>query len=233
MSVRNSESFTTPIYTVAEAARFLGVPPTTFGNWARGYRATFKTRSPIVGRPVVTALPADRNLPTIPFGGLAEAVAVQAFRKAGVSLQHIRRAVAVLEQEVGIAHALVSRRLFTDGASVLYDYAEREGDDELLTHVVTQQRVIEGAVREHLERIKYGHDGWPQQLVSPLTERPVVVADPRRSFGQPMFIRGSIRVEDVLDRWRAGETMAAVAEDFGIPSTDLEDYLRGAFPPAA
>ena len=34
--------FDAPLYTVAEAARFLGVPSSTFGDWARGYRATFR-----------------------------------------------------------------------------------------------------------------------------------------------------------------------------------------------
>jgi hypothetical protein len=139
-----------PLYTVAEAARFLGVPSSSFGNWARGYKVTFRTRPPVVGESIVTSLEAPRLYPTIPFIGLAEGFVVHAFRRAGVSLQHIRKAVAVLEKEVGIRHALASQQLFTDGASVLYDYAEHEGDAELLTHVVTQQRVLADVVRDYL-----------------------------------------------------------------------------------
>ena len=108
--------FDVPLYTVAEAARFLGVPSTSFRNWARGYRATFRTRQPVAGRPIVTSLDAARLHPSIPFIGLAEGFVVNAFRRAGVSLQHIRKAVAVLEREIGIDHALASRRLYTDGA---------------------------------------------------------------------------------------------------------------------
>lgn len=131
-----------PLYTVAEAARFLGVPPSSFANWAHGYKVAFRTRSSVVGRPVVTFVAAPRLYPTIPFIGLAEGFVVHAFRRAGVSLQHIRKAVAVLERELGLEHALASQRLFTDGASVLYDYAEDERDEEILTRVVTQQRVL-------------------------------------------------------------------------------------------
>jgi uncharacterized protein (DUF433 family) len=225
--------FEIPLYTVAEAARFLGVPPTSLGNWARGYRVTFRSRKPVVGRPIVTSFEAGRNHPSIPFVGLAEGFVVLAFRRAGVSLQHIRKAVAVLEREVGIEHALASHSLFTDGASVLYDYAENEHDEELLTHVVTQQRVLADVVRDDLRLITYGSDGWPEKVVSPATARPVVVADPARSFGQPIFIRGGVRVEDVLDRWRAGESLAEVAEDFGVPPEDVEDILRVALPAAA
>jgi uncharacterized protein (DUF433 family) len=230
---KTSERFDTPLYTVAEAARFLGVPPTSFGNWSRGYRVTFRSRRPVVGRPIVTSFEADRHFPSIPFIGLAEGFVVLALRRAGVSLQHIRKAVAVLERDIGLQHALASQRLFTDGAGVLYDYAIGERDDELLTHVVTQQRVLADVVREYLRLVSYGSDGWPEALISPTTARPVVVVDPERSFGQPIFIRGGVRVEDVLDRWRAGESLVEVAEDFGTPPEDVEDILRAALPAAA
>jgi uncharacterized protein (DUF433 family) len=126
---------------------------------------------------------------------------------------------------VGIQHALASEGLFTDGASVLYDYAESENDEELLTHVVTQQRVLADVVRDYLRLITYGSDGWPERLVSPATVRQVVVADPARSFGQPIFIRGAVRVENVLDRIRADERPQDVAEDFGVPVEDIEAVL--------
>jgi uncharacterized protein (DUF433 family) len=233
VSAKTDERFEAPLYTVAEAARFLGVPSSSFGNWARGYRATFQRRKPVVGRPIVTSFDADRNYPSIPFIGLAEGFVVLAFRKAGVSLQHIRKAVAVLERGVDLQHALASQRLFTDGASVLYDYAESEHDEELLTHVVTQQRVLADIVRDYLRLVTYGSDGWPEKLVSPATSRPVVMVDPERGFGQPIFIRGGVRVEDVLDRWRAGESLGEVAEDFGVPAEDVEDILRVALTAAA
>jgi uncharacterized protein (DUF433 family) len=37
----------------------------------------------------------------------------------------------------------------------------------------------------------------------------------------------------VLDRRRAGEPLAEVAEDFGVPPEDVEDILRVALPAAA
>jgi uncharacterized protein (DUF433 family)/DNA-binding transcriptional regulator YdaS (Cro superfamily) len=214
--------FTVPLYTVPEAARFLGVPTTTFANWARGYRVQPAGRKPVIGRPIVTAVDGKGLHPSIPFVGLAEGLVVAAFRRSGVSLQHIRRAVEVLEREIGIEHALASRKLFSDGAGVLYDYAEYEGADELLTHVVTQQRVFADVVKEYLELITHDPAGWAARLISPITYRPVIVADPERAFGQPIFIRGGIRVEDVLDRIRADEPPAEVAEDFGVPLEDIE-----------
>ena len=155
-----------------------------------------------------------------------------AFRRAGVSLQHIRRAVAVLEREIGVEHALASRRLYTDGAVILFDYATSEHDDEL-TDVVTRQRVFAPVVEEYLQRIEHGADGWADRLASPVTARPVVVVDPRRAFGQPIFVRGAAPVESVVGRIKAGEPLVEVADDFGVPAADVRDYLDAAVPLAA
>jgi uncharacterized protein (DUF433 family) len=227
--------FETPLYTAAEAARFLDVPVSTFATWAKGYVRRPPSRSLVTGDPIVTSLRAERGYPSVPFVGLAEAMVLAAFRRGGVSLQHIRRAVAIIEKEIGLRHALASKRLYTDGAVILYDYAEAKQDEQLggLTEVVSRQRVFSAVVGQYLNRIEYGGDGWAIRLVSPATARPVVVADPERSFGQPIFMHGGVRVEDVLDRWRAGETLAEVAEDFGVSSEDVEDILRVTLPVAA
>ncbi len=235
MSDKTNGRFDTALFTVAEAARFLGVPTTTFATWAKGYVRRPPSRPAVIGAPIVTSFAAEHGYPSIPFVGLAEAMVLAAFRHGGVSLQHIRRAVAIIEREVGLEHALASQRLYTDGAVILYDYAEAEQDEQLggLTEVVSRQRVFAPVVEEYLKRIEYGKDGWAVRVVSPATTRPVVLVDPKRSFGQPIFIRGGVRVEDVLDRWRAGESLAEVSDDFGVLGEDVEDILRVSLPAAA
>jgi uncharacterized protein (DUF433 family) len=224
-----------PLYTIAEAARFLGVPASTFSTWAKGYVRRPPGRPVVVGARNVTSLDAPPRYPAIPFVGVAEGVVLAAFRRAGVSLQHIRGAVSILEREIGVDYALASRRLYTTGAVILFDYADSKNDPELagLTEVVSRQRVFAPVVREYLQRIEYASDGFAARLVSPATERPVVVLDPERGFGQPIFIRSGVRVENVLDRWRAGDSIAEVADDFGVPAEDIEDVLRVALPAAA
>jgi len=227
--------FEAPLYTVAEAARFLGVPTSTLATWAKGYVRRPPGRAEVRGAAIIASVKAPRNFPVIPFIGLAEGMVLAAFRQAGVSLQHIRQAVAILEKEIGVEYALASRRLYTDGAVILFDYADAEQEEELagLTEVVRRQRVFAAVVRQYLKRIDYAADGWAARLVSPATERPIVIVDPARSFGQPIFIHGASRVEDVLDRWKAGDPLVEVAEDFGVPVEDVEDMLRVALPAAA
>src|SRR3954470_24567003 len=96
-----------PIFTLREAAGYLGVPKSTVHEWARpgGDRS-----------PLITVFPRHGRDATVPFVGFAEAYVLSAFRKAGVPLQRIRSAVDVLSSEIGLEHALASRQLYTDGA---------------------------------------------------------------------------------------------------------------------
>jgi hypothetical protein len=65
--------------------------------------------------------------PVIPFVGLAEGLVLTAMRRAGVPLQRIRPALARLDEELGLQHALASSRLYTDGAEVVVDSARGFG----------------------------------------------------------------------------------------------------------
>lgn len=149
-----------------------------------------------------------------------------AFRETGLPLQRIRPALERLEQQMGIEHALASRHLYTDGAEVLFDYAEAQRDKQLrlLTVVRSGQRVFHDIIEQYLKRIEY-EGGWASRLGLPITDEELLVADPQRAFGQPIFIHGGARLVDVIGRIEAGEDKAAVAEDYGVPLTDVKAVL--------
>ena len=123
------DRFGTLLYGIGEAAGDPAVPPSTLTTWAYGYQRRRAGGRDASAPPVVTAVRPERpGDPAVPFIGLAEAYALAAFRHAGVPMQRIRPAIDVLARELGLQHALASRRLYTDGAEVLYDYARHAGD---------------------------------------------------------------------------------------------------------
>lgn len=232
--------FETPLYTVADAARIVDVPPSTLAAWAKGYVRRFPNRPDVTGDPVITHLqPSGQGEPSIPFVGLAEALVLAAVRRSGVPMQRIHPALTQLKQEIGVDHALAFRKLYTDGAELLFDYGKRqhgtaEGRSALHLVVVRDgQRVFLDVIREYLQRIRYGSDGYPELIRVPAYGHAGVVADPERAFGAPIFERGGARVEDVLERFWAGESIDEVAEEFGVPADQLEDVVRVASRPAA
>ena len=102
--------FETPLYTVADAARIVGVHPSTLSTWAKGYVRRFPDRPEVSGVPIITFEAPDRHgEPSIPFVGLAEALVLAAVRRSGVPMQRIRPALVQLQKEIGIEHALAPR----------------------------------------------------------------------------------------------------------------------------
>ena len=49
----------------------------------------------------------------------------------------------------------------------------------------------------------------------------------------PLVVHGGARVEDLVDRFVAGDTLADIAEDFGVPEPEVEDVVRVATRAAA
>ena len=225
--------FDTPLYTVADVSRIVGVPSSTLRSWARGYIRHFDDRADVTGSPLVTYLePAEEREPSIPFVGLAEALVLAALRRSGVSMQRVRPALAVLQRDIGIDHALASRKLYTDGAEILFDYGDshRGADDALLALqlvvVRNGQRVFVDVIDSYLKRIEYADDGYAALIRVPTYEHAQVVADPFRSFGSPIFERGGARVDDVLHRFWAGDSLEELAAEYRVPAEQLEDVLR-------
>ncbi len=227
------DRFSVPLYTVSEAARYLDVPDSTLTTWLHGYHHRPQARREVVGAPILTALPRSGTRgPVIPFIGLAEGVVLTAMRRSGVPLQRIRPALEQLDSQFGLAHALASRRLYTDGAEVLFDYAEGADDPGLvraareLVVVRNGQRVFNEIVAAYLQRLTFDDDGYVRLIRLPAYEVAELVVDPARGFGQPIFARGGARLEDALALFRAGEPLEVVADEYGMPPEQLEDAVR-------
>ena len=224
--------FDKPLYTVTEAASYVGVPRSTFETWVRGYLRRPQGRRPVQGEALLTSVPGHTL--SIPFVGLAEGMVLAVFRETGIPLQRIRPALERLRAEHDLEHALASEHLYSDGAEVLYDYARKQGDKQLrlLTVVRSGQRVFHEVIERYLTRITY-EGGWAARLLLPITEEPLLLADPERAFGQPVFVHGGARLADVRDRIKAGEDEKAVARDYGVPFEDLRAALAPPAPAAA
>ena len=196
-TVVDRKRFDLPLYTVADAARIVDVAPSTLTTWAKGYVRRVPGRPDVVGAPVISYIPSGQSKePTIPFVGLAEATVLAAVRRSGVPMQRIRPALDEVQASIGLEHALASQRLHTDGAELMFDYAESrpDGDERRMLRelvvVRSGQRVFAETVEGYLRRIEYGSDGYASLIHVPAYEHAQVVADPMRSFGTPIFERG-------------------------------------------
>lgn len=225
--------FTQPLYTVAQAARLVGMPPSTLASWAKGYSHRFRDRPTVAKGPVITSVEAPyAGGPSVPFVGLVEAMVVQAFRRTDLSLQRVRRALDVLAAEGELEHALASRRLYTDGAEILYDYARESGDGQLrlLTVVSSNQRVFHEVIESYLQRVHFDDDAWATEVVVPVTEHEILRVRPDVASGDPLFVSGGAPLSAVVSRHRAGEPVESIADDYDVPVADIREALGAVWP---
>ncbi|WP_345799733.1 DUF433 domain-containing protein [Microbacterium sp. Kw_RZR3] len=223
----SDRAYTTPIYTLSEAAHIIRAPTSSFGRWAHGH--AFRQRNGSGRRwsdPILRGVKSGRGF-TVPFNALAEGYIVESFRRAGLPLARIRPAVDVLRNELGLENALLREKLKTDGAEILIE----NGDHDLVV-VRNRQGVFRDVVDQYLRTISY-RDGYIDSLRLPTYERAEVVVDPRRNSGQPTIARLGVRVEDVLSRLRDGDPMADVAQDFGLEDEELTSLLLQAARPGS
>lgn len=229
------DRFTVPLYTIGEASTYLRVPRAILTTWADGYVQHRQDRAlprTVRGEPIITAVEAGRHgQARLPFIGIAEAYVLNAFRRAGVPMQRIRPSLNWLVEHVG-PHALASKDLYTDGAEVLWDFAQRSGEDspdaEFVKRLIVPrsgQYVFKEIVQHYLQQISFGDDKYASLIRLPQYQHANVMLDPRRSYGQPVFGNSGIKVVDAIGPLRAGESFEAVSEDYGVPVSELRDAL--------
>jgi uncharacterized protein (DUF433 family) len=223
-----------PIYRKTEAAHIIAVPAQTFRNWSVGYAYKRLDGSQVVSPPIVTTVEAARPLgASVPFVGLAEAYIIAAFTKAGLPMRRIRPAVLWLQEHIGLAQALASERLKTDGAEVLWDFGMQSGDPadhdmvDGLVVVRSGQQVFRPVVRNYLTRVTY-ENGWTKTIQLPQYERVDVVVDPWLNGGQPTVAERGVRVTDIMNRLNANEPAKDVAYDYDLTVRDVEAIRRAA-----
>lgn len=202
---------TEPLFTFREAADFLNVKPSTLHHWAH----------PGEGIAVLVTTLADER-PSLPFIGFTEAFVVKAALNAGVPRYRIRPGVEAIRKEAGnLAHALASKLVWTDGAEILWGVA---GED--LEVARTNQGQFREAVKNQLQLINYGDDGFAEYLQLPRYKQAVVTVNPFVAGGAPIIRSGvGIRVEDVQDRVDAGDTPEEVARSFRIPLRAVREVV--------
>jgi uncharacterized protein (DUF433 family) len=183
-------------------------------------------------RLTLTSRPYCRRAWASGFRRLSDAVGSRPFRARHARIRRDRPDVI---PRLRSTRSLASTRLYTDGAEVLYDHAAGRNEDDLLELVVlrTGQHQFSDVVRDYLKRITYGSDGWASRVRLPSYQRAEVVVDPRVAFGLPLVVHGGARVEDLVDRFVAGDTLCDIAFDFGVPPEEVEDVIRVATRSAA
>lgn len=208
-----------PIYTIGEAARYLGIPVSTLRFWFGGNQYY----EPVIDRP-------DPSDPRISFTNLVEAHILAALRsKHEVNVPAVRRATEFAREEFNIDHILIHPEIQHAAGSL---FIERYG--ELINLSRSGQLAMKKILEKVLKRIEYDDKGpirvFP--IVSENIDGPRIIAiDPRFAFGRPMIVDRGISTTSIAQRFNTGESIRELAEDYDLEDTEVEEALE--YEPAA
>ena len=149
-------------------------------------------------------------------------------RHHGVKLAQVRRAIDFLKRELGVPRPLATQQFLTNGVALFVEHA-----GELRNVSEQGQQALRDEFALALARIEFGGHGGPV-LLFPFTRNAAqrddqprsVLVDPTRSFNRPALAGAYVRTEVVEQRFRAGDTIAEMAEDYAVPMAAIEEALR-------
>ena len=220
-----------PAYRGAEVAHILALPYGTVMAWSFGqdYR---QQRDGSRKRFVALIEPADTRRKLLSFTNLCELHLLASIRRRHrVPMADVRKAVDYVKRSLGVDRPLASSQFLTNGVAL---FVEQAG---LLLNVSDSgQQAMREDFERALTRIEYSDSGAPVVLF-PYTRAPAeaaasreqprtVVIDPRRSFGRPVLAGAYVRTEVIEDRFRAGDSIADMARDYGVQPAAVEEALR-------
>ena len=134
-----SDPVDVPAYTLAEASRWVAVPPSTVRAWALGQ-----------GEFVPVIAIADAQTPALSFRNVVELHVLSAIRRRhGVSLQKVRQAVAFVRERLGVSNPLASQAMLTDGKDLLVEWC-----GEYMNVSKQGQGEMRNLLEAYLERIE-------------------------------------------------------------------------------
>lgn len=213
------------IYTVAEAARLVGLQESKVRRWTRGYWYTSKGKrswsAPLVGFGGDERTGRD----SLSFADLIEVLYLEHFANHGVRTVDLRRAADMARVELRTPHPFGTNRYRTDGRWILEELRGK-GPRAALYNVITAQ-LEPHALLKSLLKGDLDLDG--RLLVErwwPLTKRRDVVVDPRRRFGAPISDSTGIPTDILFKSFRAERSYARVASWYAVSDRAVRDAVR-------
>ena len=200
------------IYTPADAARFTGVGTRRIARWLCGYQAN-ETRYPAFWQSQIQI--GDGRL-YLGFRDLTEIRVIDAFVKAGLSPNGIRRAIHLARDLVGVDRPLSTERFRTDGKRVFL-LLDDDGSDGVID-LINRQYGLRRLLAPSFKGLVFDDGGEPRRWEIATG----VVLDPLHAFGQPVD-RDTLVPTDVLAAAAVAEGSAqAAARAFDVPLRSVQ-----------
>ena len=207
-----------PVYSLAELSYFLDIPKPTLHSWA----ALRPDKKGHLVMPLIE--PASRSEALFSFYNLIEAhILSVTTRTHKVRTSSIRAAIKELQQQNLVTgnHPLLSREFHTDGRDLFIKLIEKT-----VNLSRGGQLALKPILDAYLERIERDESFRPKKLYPSKQANRVVAMIPAVSSGRPIIDGTGIPVSSVWNRFRAGDSVECIADDYDIAETQVEGAIK-------
>jgi uncharacterized protein (DUF433 family) len=213
-----------PAYPISEVAHYLHIPLATLRSWVHGrpYPTTAGKRyfKRLIDLP-------DPKFGALSFMNLVEAHVLNAIRRDDrIALPKVRGALDYVRKRFGWTHPLAEQKFQTDGMNLFVSRFEKS-----ISVSESGQLAIRELIKAHLHRIEHDASGLAARLYlftrqNGLDQPRFIVIDPLVSFGRPTITGTGVTTSILAERYKAGDSMDALAEDYGCKRAQIEEAVR-------
>ncbi len=209
-----------PNYGIPEASAYLHVPVSTLRYWTMGTA---------VEHPLVNIHLRGRR-PLLSFKNLVECYVLEVIREAHrINLRTIRYSLQTALSKYPSKHPFADYELSTKRGRIYLD------DKALVDLSIGGQIVFREFLGSSLKRVQRSEKGIAErlypyikkaQIADTQSDQPrVVVIDPAISFGMPVLVNSRISTAFLASRYRGGDSISALAKDYGRKEGEIEEAL--------
>lgn len=201
-----------PVYGVGQAAALLGLRIDRVHGWLDGY-----TRRGVRYPPVVRETTTSSD--TVTWGEFVELGYLREYRRARVSLQHIRPVIDRLRAEFGVLYPLAHSRPFIYDKQLVLRIQDETSLDQSLAIVIRsgQELMLAPGVEAYLQKVEFVNDVVAR--VHPAGKTSPVVIDPEYAFGLPSV--RAVATESIAELFRAGDSPEFLADAYSLPLAEI------------
>jgi uncharacterized protein (DUF433 family) len=161
------------------------------------------------------------------FSNLIEAHVLTALRKQfRVKMPQVRSALEYAREKLGVDRVLLSKNLRVMKGNVFLEHLGK-----LINVGRGGQEAMPEILQAYLQRIDWDLQGSPVRMF-PLTRDDyhnapkLVTIDPVLAFGRPVVERRGITTSVIAERFKVGESMLEIAEDYDLEAFEVEEAIR-------
>jgi len=200
-----------------EVAQFTGLQAGRLRSWFRG-----RSDGKGLGRVFLGDYRQIDGDYAVSFLDMIDVLVAGELRDQGISMRLVRRAHAILSNDLGTRHPFCHRNLYAFGKRIIVALGEGIEDTELRDAVSRQQLFTQ--IRPFLKRIDYGQ---ATQLATRWRISDGVIIDPQINFGKPVVAAVGISTYVLASQYCAnGEDFDLVAGLFDVAQKDVLNAVQ-------